>query len=166
MGELLKKMNMTASVVCGYFLAILMFMLMLDICTRTFGYPLIGVGELSMFVMLTTVYLGMGDCERTRSHVNVDVVATWVPPKVAKAMKIFCGILCVGTLAICSYSIILSTIDSYVGDEALSGLVNYSIWPVKCFMSIGIVLYFLQAAYNLYEDFRAPAKKITFSADH
>ncbi|WP_446424599.1 TRAP transporter small permease [Mailhella sp.] len=150
MGELLKKVNMFAAAACGYILAVLMVMLLLDIISRTAGHPIIGVAELSTFVMLTTVYLGMGDCERRFGHVKVEFLTDRLPPKWRKAFLVFSGILSSSMLVVCTYAMFINTIDSYVGDEAVAGLVAYPIWPVKSIMCVGILLYCLQALYNLW----------------
>lgn len=150
MGKILSKINIFASIICGYFLAILMIMLLLDIFFRTIGKPIIGIAELSMFVMLTTVYLGMGECERVHGHVKVDFITDKLPTSIQKYFKIFSHIICFITLIICSYSMITNTIDSYNGNEAIAGLISFPVWPVKLLMSIGLLLYCLQALYNLY----------------
>ncbi len=150
MGELLKKMNQFAAVLCGYLLALLMVMLLLDIIFRTAGHPIIGVGELSMFVMLTTVYLGMGDCERTGDHVKVDFLTERMSPRIKKFFGIFTGLLCAFMLILCTYAMVINTLDSYEGDEAIAGLIAFPVWPVKFIMTVGITLYTLQNLYNFY----------------
>jgi TRAP-type C4-dicarboxylate transport system permease small subunit len=150
MGELLKRVNMFLSAGCGYILAVLMIMLMLDIIFRTAGHPIIGVAELSTFVMLTTVYLGMGDCERRGGHVKVEFLTDRLPPKYRKLFLVCSGILGAAMLVICAYAIIVNAYDSYMEDEAVAGLVPYPVWPVKSIMAVGVTMYALQALYNLW----------------
>lgn len=150
MGNFLKKVNNFASVLCGYFLMLLMVMLLLDIIFRIAGHPIIGIAELSMFVMVTTVYLGMGECERLSSHVKVDFITDKMSASVQKKFYVFSGIISVVTLIICSYAMISNTIDSFHNNEAIAGLISFPLWPVKTAMSIGLLLYCFQAMYNLY----------------
>ena len=150
MGELLRKMNQFAATLCGYFLALLMVMLLLDIILRTAGHPIIGVGELSMFVMFITVYLGMGDCERTGNHIKVNFLTERMSPSTKKFFGIFTGLLCTFMLIVCTYAMAINTLDSYEGDEAIAGLIAFPVWPVKFIMTMGITLYTLQNLYNFY----------------
>lgn len=150
MGNLLKKINEFASVLCGYFLVLLMCMLLLDIIFRLAGHPIIGIAELSMFVMVTTVYLGMGECERQLSHVKVDFITDKLSASLQRKFYIFAGTVGVITLMICTYAIFTNALDSYRNNEAIAGLISFPIWPVKLIMSIGMLLYCLQAFYNLY----------------
>ena len=120
-----------------------------DIIMRTIGHPILGVAELSMIIMLTTVYFGLANCEQVHGHIVVDFLLERVPPKVTKILNIVCGILCFGTLIICTYSMLLNTIDSYVGDEAMAGLVPIEIWPIKAIITTGLLLYTIQTLSNL-----------------
>ena len=120
-----------------------------DIIMRTIGHPILGVAELSMIIMLTTVYFGLANCEQVHGHSVVDFLLERVPPKVTKILNIVCGILCFGTLIICTYSMLLNTIDSYVGDEAMAGLVPIEIWPIKAIITTGLLLYTIQTLSNL-----------------
>ena len=145
MNNLLDKMTLRCAEICGWLLVVLMAFLLADIIFRTVGYPLIGVAELSMFVMLTTVYLGMANCEMHDGHVKVEFLTDKFSPRVKHIFALFTGLLSVITLAICTYAMTVNAIDSYVDDEAMAGLVPYQVWPVKGIMAFGIALYFLQS---------------------
>ncbi len=143
--KLLDSMTLRCAELCGWLLVVLMVFLLADIIFRTAGFPLIGVAELSMFVMLTTVYLGMANCEMNDGHVKVEFLTDKLSPRVKRGFALFTGLLSVITLAICTYAMTVNAYDSYVDDEAMAGLVPYQVWPVKGIMAFGIALYFLQS---------------------
>ena len=149
MHEFLKRLSIYSSSLCGWLLAVLMVIICFDIIMRTIGHPILGVAELSMIIMLTTVYFGLANCEQVHGHIVVDFLLDRVPPKTTKILNIACGILCFGTLVVCTYSMLLNTIDSYVGDEAMAGLVPIEIWPIKAIITIGLLLYTIQTLSNL-----------------
>ena len=149
MHEFLKKLSIYSSSLCGWLLAVLMVIICFDIIMRFIGHPILGVAELSMIIMLTTVYFGLANCEQVHGHIVVDFLLERVPPKATKILNIVCGLLCFGTLIICTYSMLLNTIDSYVGDEAMAGLVPIEIWPIKAIITTGILLYTIQTLSNL-----------------
>lgn len=143
--KLLDSMTLRCAELCGWLLVVLMLFLLADIIFRTAGYPLIGVAELSMFVMLTTVYLGMANCEMNDGHVKVEFFVERLSSSRRRCFSLFTGLLSIITLAICTYAMTVNAIDSYVDDEAMAGLVPYPVWPVKGIMAFGIALYFLQS---------------------
>ena len=149
MHEFLRKLSIYSSSFCGWLLAILMVIIFFDIIMRTIGHPIFGVAELSMIIMLTTVYLGLANCEQVHGHIIVDIVYEVVSPKTVKVLNILCGILCVVTLAICTYAMFINTIDSYMSDEAMAGIIPLSIWPIKAVITFGIFLYAIQSLTNL-----------------
>ena len=149
MHEFLRRLSIYSSNLCGWFLAILMVSLFLDIVLRTLGHPILGGAELSMIVMLTTVYLGLANCEQVHGHIVVDFFHDRIPPKAAKFLDIMCGILCFATLVICTWAMFVNTMDSYNGDEAMAGLIPLVIWPIKAVITFGLGLYALQTFNNL-----------------
>ena len=149
MHEFLRKLSIYSSSLCGWLLAVLMVIICFDIIMRTIGHPILGVAELSMIIMLTTVYFGLANCEQVHGHIVVDFLLERVPANVSKFLSIVCGIMCFGTLIICTYSMFMNTVDSYVGDEAMAGLVPLEIWPIKAIITIGLFLYTIQTLNNL-----------------
>ncbi len=149
MYKFLKTLSIYSSNLCGWLLGILMIVICFDIIMRTIGHPILGVAELSMIIMLTTVYLGLANCELAHGHIVVDFVLDRVSARVSKIFSTVCGILSFGTLIICTYSMYINTIDSYNSDEAMAGLVPIAIWPTKAIITIGIFLYTIQTLINL-----------------
>lgn len=155
----LKKFSILSANFCGWLLALLMAVIFMDILLRTAGHPILGVAEMSTFIMLTTVYLGMANCEYRREHVRVTFFLDRLPPRPARALNIACGVICSLTLAVCTWSMFVNTLDSYAGDEAMAGLVPIVVWPVKAVMTFGIGLYCLQTVANLLLAIHEPAPR-------
>lgn len=107
--------------------------------------------------MLTTVYLGLANCEVARGHVRVEFLTERMSPRTAKGFAVFTGILSIFTLAVCSWAMTMNAIDSYTGDEAMAGLVPIPVWPIKAIMAVGIILYLLATLLNFFLTLREPA---------
>ena len=161
MKKFLAYLSRLSSTICGYLLAVLGLLLFMDIMLRTAGHPIIGVAEISMYVMLSTVYLGMGNCEQNRGHVKIDFLTDRLRPSFARKILIFSGALSSGTLIVCTYAMVINTIDSFKGNEALAGLVPLTVWPIKAVMSFGIFLYLVQFIYNFISLIRQPHETAT-----
>lgn len=149
MYNFLKKLSIYSSNLCGWLLGILMVIICFDIIMRSIGHPILGVAELSMMIMLTTVYLGLANCEQANGHISVDFVLDRIPAKASKFLSTACGLLGFVTLIICTYSMFINTVDSYTSDEAMAGLVPIAIWPTKAIITFGLFLYTIQTLTNL-----------------
>ena len=47
------------------------------------------MAELSVFVMMITIYLGMARCEENKEHVALEIVLNYLPPSRRSVLQIF-----------------------------------------------------------------------------
>ena len=80
MRTLFHTINQALSGFCGWLMLIMMFLLVVDIVSRTFHQPIYGLAEGSVFVMMITIYLGMARCEENREHVRLELLLEKLPP--------------------------------------------------------------------------------------
>lgn len=137
-------------------MSIVMILLIIDVLFRTFSTPLMGVAELAMFVMIGTVYAGLGNCEMERGHVRVGSLVEMLSPKNQKLAMILTYVLAIVTIGIATYAMCDNAWASYVDKEAIAGAVSYRLYPVKFVMALGMIVYTLQLVINLYEEIRKP----------
>ena len=135
--------------ICGWMLCVIMGLLLVDIISRTLGSPILGVAELAMFVMISTVYLGLANCEMIFGHVRVESLTERFGPNVRKYMNIFCYVLGLITLGVSAWAMTDAAFESYADNESMAGLVPYPLYPVKMLMMVGLWLYFFQFLVNL-----------------
>ncbi|WP_167495910.1 MULTISPECIES: TRAP transporter small permease subunit [Desulfosediminicola] len=133
-----------------------MILLITDVLFRTFSTPLMGVAELAMFVMVGTVYAGLGNCEMERGHVRVGSVVEMLSPQNQKKAMIMTYTLATVTIAIATFAMCENAWASFVDKEGIAGAITYKLYPVKFVMAIGMIVYTLQLMINLYEEIRKP----------
>lgn len=158
MRDKIDRYTIHSASLCGWLLAVLMVFLLAEIVCRTANHPLIGIAEFSMFIMLTTVYLGLGNCERKDGHVKVEFLTDKMQPATKRVFAVGTGALSVLTMGLCTYAMTVNAIESYFENEAMAGLVPYQVWPVKCIMAVGILLYFLQVLVRFLDNVKAQGK--------
>ena len=73
--------------ISGYFLMVIIFLLILDFISRGMFYPIQGVNELAVFVMVAIVYMGLADTEEQRKHISVTVIINRLPQKLRQPLK-------------------------------------------------------------------------------
>jgi len=149
MASLIAKLNQYLAAFCGWLMLGMMLLLVADIISRGVGKPLQGMAELSVFVMIIVIYLGLARCEQFREHVNLELVSNMLPPKGRHLFAVIAQLLAVVTVAILLYAVFQNTLDSFANNESIEGTMELRIWPVKALMVVGLVAFLLQAGSHL-----------------
>jgi TRAP-type C4-dicarboxylate transport system permease small subunit len=142
------KINQILSGFCGWLMLSMMTLLVVDIIARTMGRPIQGMAELSVFVMMVVIYLGLARCEEHKEHVSLELVVKALPPAIQGFMRVFSQLMALGIVGLFLYSVLMNAINSYVRNEAIEGTVEMHIWPVKFIMVIGLFFFFVQILTN------------------
>jgi TRAP-type C4-dicarboxylate transport system permease small subunit len=145
------KINQILSGFCGWLMLAMMILLVIDIVSRTMRKPIQGMAELSVFVMMVVIYLGMARCEENKEHVNLEIVLNAVSPPARRFMKLVYSVLALGTVSLLYYSVTVNAWSSFQRNEAIEGTVEMPIWPVKFFMVIGLTFFWVQVLINTFD---------------
>jgi TRAP-type C4-dicarboxylate transport system permease small subunit len=148
MKAILHKINQILSAFCGWLMLAMMIFLVIDIFSRTIAKPIQGMTELTVFVMMVAIYLGLARCEENKEHVQLEIVVNFLPASRKKFIEFFVYLLALATVSILLYALTKNTITSFQSGEALPGTVEFRIWPVKFIMLIGLVFYWIQTLMN------------------
>ena len=145
MKGLLRRIVHFFAEISGWFLSIIMFLLVLNFVTRYFGFPIHGLLELSTFVFLAIIYLGMSHCEENDEHIKVNAVIKRLPEKFARGLNIFNYIVAVLMGAALTYAALRTAISAVETGEAVPGTAPLPTAPVKIAMAIGLLFFVFQA---------------------
>lgn len=140
---------------CGWFLLIVMGLIVTDLISRTLGTPIYGVAESAMFVMIAIVYMGLPYAEATRAHVRVELVLDNLPRRVAAVVDLITYVIVAGTILVVLYAVWLNAAGAYGSRQAIAGPTPLLIWPVKFVMVASLVLYAVWILLNLAQGVRA-----------
>ncbi len=157
--QVLRFINRICAEVCGWMLSVVMILLVVDVVCRTFATPVMGVAELAMFVMIGTVYAGLGNCEMLHNHVRVESLVERLPARMQKVVMILTYIVAILTIGVTTYAMCDNAWSSFVDKESIAGAVAYVLYPVKFVMAIGMIVYTLQLVVNLFEEIRKPLQQ-------
>jgi TRAP-type C4-dicarboxylate transport system, small permease component len=113
--------------------------------------PISILADLSVFIMIAGVYLGLALCEENDQHVCIEALPTLLRGKPRQFFLFLSAALQEITVIIMLYAMYRNTVRSYTNSEAVSGLVPLEIWPVKVVVLFGLALYFLQLSLKLYD---------------
>ena len=153
------QVNQIFSGFCGWLMLAMMILLVIDIISRSFAKPIQGMAELSVFVMMIAIYLGMARCEENKEHVALEFVLNYLPAAKRRTADLLTSLLAVGSAGILLYAVLLNAINSFQTNESLEGTVELAIWPVKFVMVIGLIFFLIQTIIHSVEE----AKKLNKS---
>jgi len=142
------KINQILSGFTGWLMLAMMILLVIDIITRSYFKPIQGIAEISVFVMMVVIYLGLARCEEHKEHVNLEIVTNALSASIRKMVVLLSYVLALGTVWLLFYSVLVNAIASYQSNESIEGTVELHIWPVKFIMVIGLVFFFFQTLVN------------------
>jgi len=150
--SLLQKINKICAELCGWMLCLVMVFLLIDIVSRFMGSPVLGVAEMAMFTVMAMVYLGLGNCEMRKGHVQVESLIMKLPKPMQNALSSIMYILSIATIGIAAFALSVNAYEAYQDMESITGLVPYPLFPVKTIMSFGLWVYFVQLVINFMLD--------------
>lgn len=129
----------------------MMILLTIDIISRAVAHPLQGMAELSVFVMMVVIYLGLARCEESKEHVALEFTLSYLSIPLRRRIEFMARLLAAISAGLLFYAILLNAINSYRTNESLEGTVELPIWPVKFIMVIGLVFFAMQTLIHLME---------------
>ncbi|WP_158234146.1 TRAP transporter small permease subunit [Oceaniglobus indicus] len=134
---------------CGWFLLVVMGLIIVDLVSRALGTPIYGVSESAMFVMIAIVYLGLPYAEKMKAHVRVELVLDALPGRLSAIVDLAMYLLVVGTMLVVFYAVVINAWGSYGSRQAIAGPTPLVVWPVKFVMVAGLLLYVVQIVINV-----------------
>ena len=148
------RINQILSGFCGWLMLAMMILLVIDIIGRSISRPLQGMAELSVFVMMVVIYLGLARCEEHKEHVQLEIIINALPPSIKNFMRLFVYVLALVTVSLLLYAVFQNTFASYRSNEAIAGTVELRIWPAKFVMVIGLIFFWIQTLINTVDEAR------------
>ena len=156
MRALFHTVNQALSGFCGFLMFIMMVLLCLDIVTRTFHRPIYGLAEMSVFVMMIAIYLGMARCEEHREHVRLELALGALPGRVRRPFESAVFAVEFLTILVFFYAVVLDFLKAYQTSESvLGGTMEFYLWPVKAFTVIGLAFYLVELGFKNAAGWRA-----------
>jgi len=154
MKKIIHEINDKFAELSGWILFVIMFLILFDIVTRVINKPIQGITELAVISMMVVVYLGLAHCEENKEHVSVDALIKRLPLKKATIINLFTYLLQLVVMFFIFYAVSRDAVIAYTTKQCASGANPIILWPVKFFMSIGLLFYWIQILKNFLIEFR------------
>jgi len=147
--KIFKFINRRVTELCGIMLFIIMILLLVNVFSREFGYPIDGLSNISVLILISVVYLGLSTTEETNQHAAVELLEYRLNIKNKKILHIIIHsikIIAIGIFAYAAFGNLLFSIES---GEAFTDVVYIPMWPSKLALFIGLVFFEIQIVINL-----------------
>ena len=127
----------------------LMVALIVDITLRNLGFSVQGIAEMSVFIMMIVIYLGFGQCEQKKAHVEIEFITEKLKGKTKTITRYLAYGLNIVAAFLLTKAVVLDALKSYKTKDSIQGIIDLPIWPTKFIMVIGIVVFFAQVLFSL-----------------
>lgn len=154
MKKMIQITNKYFAELCGWLLMIMMGLLVIDFVSRKIYYPIQGVAEISVFVLVAAVYLGIPHCEQMKEHVKIDALMKRLPIRLRKIIDSAVYLSTSLFLIILVFSVGQNFVQSYQSREVVAGTTPLVIWPVKLTIFVGVFFYCMQVMISTIDEFK------------
>lgn len=147
--RILKFTNRRLAELCGIMLFVIMILLLTNVFSREFGYPIDGLSNISVLILISVVYLGLSTTEETNQHAAVELLEHKLNIKNRKILMIVIHIIKLIAIGIFAYAAIGNFNFSLESGEAFTDVVYIPMWPSKLALLLGLIVFEIQIAVNL-----------------
>jgi TRAP-type C4-dicarboxylate transport system permease small subunit len=131
----------------------LLLVVVTDVVTRTVrGRSLPGLTELSVLLLVVTIFMGLAYAEGRRSHVSMNLVTSRLPPRVAKSTRAVARVIGGLVMAWVAYATAIRGLDSFRIREFEFGLRRFPVWPARLVIPASFAIFLAQMLLNAVEE--------------
>lgn len=146
-----KFINRRISELCGVMLFVIMILLLVNVVSREFGYPIDGLSNISVLILISVVYLGLSTTEETNQHAAVELLESKLKIKNRKMLHIFIHIVKIISIGVFAYASFGNLIFSFESGEAFTDVIYIPMWPSKFALFVGLIFFEIQIVINLFK---------------
>ena len=123
-------------VIAAASMALIVLLTILNVLLRI-GSPIIGVVEITTFLLIAVVYLTIAWAQKKEKHIGVDFITTRYPPKLQHIIEIINRLLGFFFFALVVYKGIGNAYYAFIYDEVAFGQQGFYTWPARSLVPFG-----------------------------
>lgn len=148
--RVLQRLSAGLGVLAAGALVVLMLATVVDVLVRWISRSSVpGMIEVAETALVTSVFLGLAWTSMQGGHVAVTIVTDRLRPQLARIVSSLIWFLNAGMLAWMAYASVLRALLSTQLNETRFGLVQWSVWPLRWIIAVGLLLWTVVAIVNL-----------------
>jgi TRAP-type C4-dicarboxylate transport system permease small subunit len=138
------KVSVACAILGSAFLAVAALVIIWMVTYRSLGNSTSWELELSIFLMVASLFLASPYALLTKGHVGVDLLMHFLSPNNAKRLELFTNILGLLICVFLTYLCFEFTVESYLKGERTESMWAPPKWPLFAMMPLGFGLTALQ----------------------
>ena len=120
---------------------LIMFLSSADVTSRyLLGAPIKGAYELNEIFFLSAALLGVAYAQKYKAHVNVELLVSHLPKRIAVSVETCMLFVALVTYAIVVWMSSLEFLNSWTTNEFRWGLIAIPLWPARLMVALGFTL--------------------------
>lgn len=131
----------------------------LGVVMRYIGIPFSVSDELSRYLMIWCIYVGVIVATREKAHVGVDVLVAMLPKAAQKVLNILASVITLATFVWLFYLTLSWVLSTMQGNIQLTPLMKVPFYTVYISMPIGFGLSIIEQIKNMISDFGKKEKE-------
>ena len=124
----------------AFFLALIAFVIFLQIGGRTIGIVVPSADEIAGFCMAAAIFLALPDTLRANGHIRVEVILSRTSRRVRRALDLWSHAFAACALAYFTFHSVEMTLNSFSMGETTPGLLPIPVWIPQTGMNVGLGL--------------------------
>ena len=142
------------SVAGGIIAGTLAILVTTDVTLRyVFNSPIAGLYELSEFMLIGTIYLGIAYVQTQKGHVRIEIFTAKLPPKAQQALNIFAYLIGIVAFGLITWRTGYMAWVAWDMNDYSMGLVQWPIWPARSLVPLGAGLLCLRLIRDMWQEF-------------
>jgi TRAP-type C4-dicarboxylate transport system permease small subunit len=99
--------------------------------------PLPAIFQLTEFMMVGVVYLGISYVQSLKEHIKIEMATSWLPPRGRDFLDVFAYLVGLLLFAIITWQSGRLAWEAWVTQDYTMGIIHFPFWPAKSIIPIG-----------------------------
>ena len=146
----LEKIEKRSCKVAAALVFIMIFPTTLDVLLRyTMDEPLPSMIQLTEFMMVGVVYLGISYVQSIKEHTKIEMATTWLPQRGQDFLDTFGYLVGLFIFLIITWQGARLAWDAWVTQDYTMGIIHFPLWPAKSVLPLGCGLLCVRLALDI-----------------
>lgn len=139
MSNIKEKLYLCSGLLSGFFIVIIMLLLLTQIIGRVFGFIVPSAEDFAGYSLAASTFLGLAYTFREGGHIRVTLVIQSFSPFSRKIQECIILTLSLGLLCYLSYACSFMVYESYIYNEVSYGYVPVPLWIPQVPVALGLI---------------------------
>lgn len=145
--------KLLSQIIGGTILIMMMVLVSADVLGRYIGNaPLHGTNELVEFLMVGLFYFTVSHAQALRTHIRVELLITYLSPRLRIKFDIFCHLLGLFIFALIAWQSGRAALQAWKLGETTFGVILFPLFPSKILVPLGCLLLCLRLGKDIWND--------------